>query len=137
MERMSVNYHISRKLQPIIATKRTRSSEWTQKTVIIAVTTLIAVGHAEAQVNHFPDARESDERLLELFENTGDLCVRNRSHDVQVAVACYSMGIYGMALNERGLCFGKENEANAFAEWHPCESGSRYFPNLDLPSGFQ
>lgn len=136
-QKISLNCHESKKAQPSITAKRVGLRRWTQGTAAIAFAALFAVGKVGAQVNHFSGASETPEQLLEFFEQTGDRCVHSRSRDVQVAVACYSMGIYGMALNERGMCFGKENEANAAAEWHACESGSRHFPELEIPSGFQ
>lgn len=90
-----------------------------------------------AQAGHFPDARESDERLLALYHGAADLCVRNPNRDVEVAVACQSMAIYGMALNERGMCLGKKDEANAMHKWHECEADSMRFPEVELPAGFQ
>ncbi|WP_144861276.1 hypothetical protein [Mesorhizobium sp. J18] len=90
-----------------------------------------------AETSHFSDATETDEQLKELYDQAADLCLRNPSRDVQVIVACTSMSIYGMALNERGLCRGKENQANAFAEWHKCEADSLRFPEIELPAGFR
>lgn len=90
-----------------------------------------------AQTQHFLDARETNERLIALYDKAADLCVRNPNRDVEVAVACQSMAIYGMALNERGLCRGKQDEANAFHRWHACEAGSTRFPQIGLPEGFQ
>jgi type IV pilus biogenesis protein CpaD/CtpE len=104
------------------------------------VALLILTGCASptlAQTQHFPDARETNERLIALYDKAADLCVRNPNRDVEVAVACQSMAIYGMALNERGLCRGKQDEANAFHRWHACEAGSMRFPQVDLPAGFQ
>ena len=90
---------------------------------------------AWAQSEHFPNARETDEQLLELYDQAADVCVRSQSRDVQVAVACLSMSVYGMALNERGLCRGREDEVNAFHEWHECEAGSLRFDEVELPCG--
>ncbi|MFB8342386.1 hypothetical protein ACWGNA_12250 [Brucella cytisi] len=92
---------------------------------------------AMAQTQHFPEARESNDKLLALYSSAADLCVRNPNRDVEVAVACQSMAIYGMALNERGMCLGKQDEPNAMQEWHPCAGNSLRFPTIRLPEGFQ
>ncbi|KRW94058.1 hypothetical protein AQY21_21530 [Paracoccus sp. MKU1] len=75
----------------------------------------------------FPEATESDDELKKLHHDAGDLCLRNPSRDVEVVVACKAMVIYGLALNERGWCHGRRNEANAQKGWHRCESGSDRF----------
>lgn len=90
-----------------------------------------------AQTGHFREARETNERLIALYDEAADRCVRNPHRDVAVAVACQSMAIYGMALNERGMCRGKQDEANAFHNWHECEARSMRFPQVDLPADFQ
>lgn len=92
---------------------------------------------ASAQTGHFPHARETNEQLIALYDKAADLCVRNPHRDVEVAVACQSMAIYGMALNERGMCRGKQDEANAFHKWHECEAGSMRFPEVELPASFR
>jgi hypothetical protein len=89
------------------------------------------------QARHFPEARETNEQLIALYDSAADLCVRNPNRDVEVAVACQSMAIYGMALNERGMCRGKQDEANAYHAWHECEADSMRFPEVELPPGFQ
>lgn len=99
---------------------------------------ILALGQpASAQTGHFPDARETNEQLIALYDAAADLCVRNPSRNVEVAVACQSMAIYGMALNERGMCRGKQDEPNAFHEWHECGADSMRFPEVELPAGFQ
>lgn len=45
------------------------------------------------------------------------------------------MIIYGLALNERGWCHGRQDEANAQKDWHICESGSDRF-SLDHLTDF-
>ena len=91
---------------------------------------------AWAQVGHFPDARESNEKLLSLYDAAADLCIRNPNRDVEVAVACQSMAIYGMALNERGMCLGKKSEPNAMHKWHACTIDSMRFSEVELPQNF-
>ena len=99
---------------------------------------ILALGQtAWSQTGHFPHARETNEQLTALYDTAADLCVRNPNRDVEVAVACQSMAIYGMALNERGMCRGKQDEANAFRKWHECEADSLRFQEVDLPAGFQ
>ncbi|WP_332711955.1 hypothetical protein [Pelagibacterium mangrovi] len=101
----------------------------------IALALLLAVP-APALAQQFSEATETDEELIALYDQAGDLCLRNPSRDVEVAVACYSMQIYAMALNERDLCYGREEEANAVMEWHQCEETSFRAPEIDLPEGF-
>ncbi|KAB2872951.1 MAG: hypothetical protein F9K43_06900 [Bauldia sp.] len=103
----------------------------------LAVAALVPFGPASAENGRFAEATETDAQLLELYDQAGDLCLRNPSRDVRVVVACTSMTIYGMALNERGLCHGRENQANAFAEWHRCGADSLRFPEIELPAGFE
>lgn len=80
----------------------------------------------------FADAAETNEKLMKLYDEAGELCLHNPSRDVQVIVACKSMTIYGLALNERGWCYGKQNEANAFKEWHACQKNSVRFSKNTL-----
>lgn len=88
--------------------------------------------HAFGAEKRFADATETKERLMQLYNQAGDLCLRNPSRDVQVIVACKSMTVYGLALNEKGWCYGKKQEANAFKEWHECEKNSDRFSESSL-----
>ena len=90
---------------------------------------------AQAEEKLFAEATESDQRLKELHHEAGDLCLKNPSRDVEVVVACKAMIIYGLALNERGWCHGRQDEANAQKDWHICESGSDRF-SLDHLTDF-
>lgn len=90
---------------------------------------------AAAAERLFPDATETDDQLMQLYDGEGDLCLRNPSRDVRVAVACKAMTIYGIALNERGWCYGRENEANAEKDWHRCGADSDRF-ELDRLTDF-
>lgn len=105
----------------------------------LGFTAMIAVAGcplpAQAEEKLFAEATESDERLKELHHEAGDLCLRNPSRDVEVVVACKAMIIYGLALNERGWCHGRQDEANAQKDWHICESGSDRF-SLDHLTDF-
>ncbi|KFC63845.1 hypothetical protein FG93_05353 [Bosea sp. LC85] len=83
----------------------------------------------------FPGATETDEQLKRLYDDAGDVCLRNPSRDVRVAVACKSMTIYGLALNERGWCYGRQSEANAQKDWHRCGADSDRF-SLDQLTTF-
>ncbi|MGA0616140.1 hypothetical protein [Paracoccus sp. KR1-242] len=87
---------------------------------------------AAAQTLLFQGATESDDQLRELYDQAGDLCLHNPSPDVRIAVACKSMLIYGLALNERGWCLGHEAEPNALKAWHRCEAGSDRFSRDQL-----
>lgn len=75
----------------------------------------------------FTQATETDDRLKKLFDKAGDICLHSRSHDVRVVVACASMKIYGVALNERDWCYGRRYEANAEMDWHRCDADSERF----------
>jgi hypothetical protein len=101
------------------------------------LTILAWAAPAWAQAGHFPDARESNEKLMSLYDDAADLCVRNPNRDVEVAVACQSMAIYGMALNERGMCLGKKGEANAMHKWHACTANSMRFSAVELSPNFE
>ncbi|TKT69453.1 hypothetical protein [Aquamicrobium sp. LC103] len=101
--------------------------------LVILVLSQPAWTHTE----HFPEAQETNEQLIALYDAAADLCVRSPSRDVEVAVACQSIAIYGMALNERGMCRGKKDEANAFHKWHECQTDSMRFPEVEVPAGFQ
>lgn len=93
-------------------------------------TLVVGIGfsmHAPAAEKLFSGAQETDGQLQKLYDAAGDLCLRNPSRDVRVAVACKSMTIYGLALNERGWCNGRKQEANAEKQWHRCESDSDRF----------
>ncbi|WP_274628627.1 hypothetical protein [Arvimicrobium flavum] len=87
---------------------------------------------ASGAEKRFEDASESNKQLIALYEQAGDTCVRNRSRDVQVTVACMSMTVYGLALNERGWCYGKQSEANAVKQWHECQEDSDRFSESSL-----
>lgn len=80
-----------------------------------------------------PDAGKSVPELIELYTQSDSGCRLARGDDDAVQVACTARSFYGAALNERGWCFGKENQANAEMEWHECEAGSMRFPPVDLP----
>lgn len=88
--------------------------------------------HAMSEEKHLEGATETNEQLIDFYERAGDVCLRNPSRDVQVIVACKSMTIYGLALNERGWCHGKEDQANAFKAWHECEKDSDRFSESSL-----
>lgn len=90
---------------------------------------------AQASDKLFEQATESDAELKALYHEAGGLCLRNRSHDVRVVVACKSMVIYGLALNERGWCHGRRSEPNAVKDWHRCGPGSDRF-SRDLLTRF-
>lgn len=83
----------------------------------------------------FAKATETDNQLKKLYDDAGGISLHNRSGDVHVAVACKSMTIYGVALNERGWCYGRRNEANARMSWHRCGGDSERF-TLDKLTDF-
>ncbi len=75
----------------------------------------------------FAQATETDDELKQLFNQTGDICLHSISHDVRIVVACASMRIYGVALNERDWCYGHRDEPNAQMDWHRCDASSERF----------
>jgi len=101
-----------------------------RRTTVVSLTIIAALGICSpvlADQKLFDGASESDEQLRALYDEAGDICLRNPSRDVQVAVACKAMTIYGLALNERGWCYGRTHEANAEKDWHRCEADSDRF----------
>lgn len=102
--------------------------------LILMVSGMVVGSHAHAQSSlQFPDASESVPELIDLYTQSDSGCRLARSKDVKVVTACLSRSVYGAALNERGWCFGKEDQANAEMEWHECEGDSRRFPPVALP----
>lgn len=96
-------------------------------TLLMAVAPSAALAQAEP---FFPEATETDEELIALYDEADSECRLSPSRDVRIAVACHSRSIYGAALNERGWCYGRESEPNAIMEWHKCEADSLRFPEL-------
>ncbi|WP_112585122.1 hypothetical protein [Brucella tritici] len=84
-------------------------------------------GLAVAADGLFAQATETDDELKKLFNQAGDICLHSISHDVRIVVACASMRIYGVALNERDWCFGYRDEPNAQMDWHCCDASSERF----------
>lgn len=81
----------------------------------------------------FPDATETVPELIALWEESNSACRAANGGDVKVAAACLSRAVYGVALNERDWCYGRENQANAEMEWHECGQGSLRLPPFDVP----
>jgi hypothetical protein len=98
---------------------------------LLSLALLPALPAAGAE-KRFAQATESNEELVALYDQAGDTCLRNPSRDVEVTVACMSMTVYGLALNERGWCYGKRHEANAFKKWHECAEDSDRFSENSL-----
>src|SRR5690606_24727221 len=93
---------------------------------LVAVGSQIA-GPAIAADRLFAKATETDHQLKNLFDEAGAICLHSRSHDVRIVVACASMRIYGLALNERDWCYGHRHESNAQMNWHRCDASSERF----------
>lgn len=102
----------------------------TLKFAIAALVASAASAHAEPR---FTAATETVPELRELYDAADDQCRLAGSQDVKVTVACVSRAIYGQALNERGWCYGKDDQANAEMAWHECTEKSLRFTPLDLP----
>ncbi len=105
--------------------------------LLMAAALLNWIGPAWTDARHFPEATETDQELIDLYEEASGLCDHSMGRNVRMAVACVSRNIYGLALNERGLCRGKQDQANAFAQWHECDAQSLRFPLVQLPAGFR
>ncbi|PQA71826.1 hypothetical protein [Brucella oryzae] len=82
---------------------------------------------AEAADKLFAKATETDHQLKNLFDKAGAICLHSHSHDVRIVVACASMRIYGLALNERDWCYGHRHESNAQMSWYRCDASSERF----------
>lgn len=93
---------------------------------------LLSVAGAQAQ-QAFPDASESVPQLIELWQESNSVCRSVNRGDVRTAAACLSRSVYGVALNERDWCLGREGEANADMRWHECEADSMRFPPFEIP----
>lgn len=105
------------------------------KGALVLLPFLAATGtHVHAQAApQFSDARESVPELIDLYTESDSGCRLTRSRDVKVVAACLSRSVYGAALNEKGWCLGKRDQANAEMEWHECDADSNRFPPLELP----
>ncbi|PSH70495.1 hypothetical protein CU102_00030 [Phyllobacterium brassicacearum] len=97
------------------------------------VSTIASVVYADT-APQFPNATETNEQLTDLWRAADNACKHRNSEDVRVAVGCLSRSIYGAALNERGVCLGKDGQSNADMQWHKCEKDSLRFPPFTVPS---
>jgi hypothetical protein len=95
-----------------------------------AVLALLLAGSAYAEPQ-FPDASETDEELIELWEDSNETCRGGSGNDVKTWAACAARSVYATATNERDWCYGKEGQASAELEWHRCEENSLRFTPVD------
>lgn len=105
------------------------------KAASVLAASLMAIGsivHAQSPIQS-PDAGKSVPELIELYTESDSGCRLARGDGDEIQVACTARSFYGAALNERGWCLGKEDQANAEMEWHECGDGSMRFPPIDLP----
>ena len=100
--------------------------------LLAALMGMTTSGALAQQPSIFAEATETVPELIELYEAADSHCRLSGSRDVQIAVARHARSIYGVALNERGWCYGREMEANADMKWHQCEVHSMLFPLLDF-----
>lgn len=94
---------------------------------------LTSAAFGEQTEPRFANATETVEELRTLYDDADDTCRGGSGDAVQTWTGCVSRQIYGNALNDKGWCFGKENQANAGMEWHECEGGSIRFPVVVVP----
>lgn len=104
-----------------------------QKCLAFAAVVALGLGSAAAQTPHFPDATETTDQLIEFYRQADNQCRHVNAEDVRVTVGCVSRAIYGLALNERNMCLGKQGQDNASMEWHECEADSLRFPPFEIP----
>lgn len=79
-------------------------------------------------------AAETVPQLIEQFDEADSTCRLSKSDDVRIKVACVARSIYGVALNERGWCYGRQDQANAEMDWHECKASSLRFPPPKIES---
>ena len=102
------------------------------RTTILAAAVLMS-GAAVADTKHFPDATETDDQLIQFYQLADTHCQHVNKEDVRTTVGCVSRAIYGMALNERGKCLGRQGEDKVSMQWHDCEANSLRFEPVDVP----
>lgn len=104
-----------------------------RKAVALALLFLPAGTVSAQQAMQFPDATETAQELIALWEESNSVCRGTGHGDVRVAASCLSRSVYGAALNEREWCFGRKEDAGADMVWHRCEAGSLRFPPFEVP----
>lgn len=105
-----------------------------RKSILLAIAICIApVAAYASNENHFPNAKETDDELIELYRQTDNACKNMNRDNVRTIGGCVSRSIYGLALNDRGLCLGKSGQDNASMQWHKCEQNSLRFPPFEMP----
>lgn len=100
---------------------------------IVAISIALALVVSARAQSTFPDASETVPELIEMWEDSNSVCRGANGGDVKVAAACLSRSVYGLALNERDWCYGRDGEANAQMTWHECMDGSLRFPPFEIP----
>ena len=102
------------------------------KTPLLAVALICAANKGVAEPR-FEGATETVDELRSLYDDAGDTCRGGSGDSVQTWAGCVSRQIYGNALNDKGWCLGKDDQANAEMVWHECEDGSIRFPVVVVP----
>ncbi|RJE83647.1 hypothetical protein [Paracoccus onubensis] len=102
------------------------------KTALALIVLSAATGMAVAEPR-FADATETIEELRELYDDADDMCRGLSGDTMKSRAACVTRAIYGNALNDKGWCFGTEDQANAGMEWHECTTGSLRFDPVIVP----
>lgn len=103
----------------------------------LAVLALLCPNIAQAEATHaqspLANATETVAELRDLYDEADDKCRVPGSQEAKTVVACMSRAIYGQALNEKGWCWGREDQPNAEMQWHECTPASLRYTPLDLP----
>ncbi|MHA6728610.1 hypothetical protein [Devosia sp. A369] len=86
-----------------------------------------------AQGRDFSSAIEPVPVLTQLYDEADSRCRLAKIDSVEVDVACVSSSIYGVALNDKNWCRGRQGQSNAEMDWHECGEDSMRFPPVELP----
>jgi hypothetical protein len=103
----------------------------------LAVLALLGPSLAQAEApqaeSPLANATETVAELRDLYDEADDTCRVPGSQEAKTVVACMSRAIYGQTLNEKGWCWGKDDQPNAEMQWHECTPTSLRYTPLDLP----
>ncbi|MCF3638734.1 hypothetical protein LXM94_01950 [Rhizobium sp. TRM95111] len=72
----------------------------------------------------FPDVAWPVENIIGLWNEANGFCRGHSPSDPRMHTGCESRETYGKMLDERGWCYGRENEAGYQMSWHVCGPNS-------------